>query len=73
MRIILGIFLASFVVTAAHAQTAEEIAACRPDALRLCKPQTEGLFSTIRTLNCMMAHRPQLSTKCNAVLIAHGL
>ena len=73
MRIFLGIFLAGFVATSAHAQTAAEIAACRPDALRLCRPQTEGLFTTIRTLNCMQAHRAQLSTACNAVLIAHGL
>ena len=73
MRLLLGLILAGGLATVALAQTDAEVAACRPDALRFCKAQTEARFFAIaRTFNCMLEHRTQLSPKCSAVFAAHG-
>lgn len=60
-------------VMRSHAQTQVEYDACRSDAMRLCKAETQMFFATLNTLACMRAHRLQLSPKCSAVFAAHGM
>lgn len=59
----------------AQAQTAAEIAACKPDVMRLCTLDQKllaamgdrsGIFA------CMSAHRRELSRRCDRVLRNHG-
>jgi hypothetical protein len=46
---------------AAHAYTAEEQAACQPDAFRLCGSEIPNIE---RVKACMVARRAQLSPEC---------
>lgn len=74
MRAILAaLIICALACSPVHAQTADEIAACKPDAIRLCKPQLEGWFVTVRVFKCMREHRLELSPRCDAVFRAHGL
>jgi len=67
---------ALFLLTAAaFAQTAQEKAACRTDALRLCGAgaiaaaalgDRQGIYA------CFKRHRQELSRACDRVLRAHG-
>ena len=49
--------------------TAEEQAACSPDAVRYCR---DALSDTFRVLACLQDHREKLKKACRDVLEAHG-
>jgi len=84
LRFALGILagiIVSFAVTgivafsAAHAQTASERAACRPDVFRLCTVAQiahAALGDRSGIYACFKAHRRELSPSCNRVLKRHG-
>jgi hypothetical protein len=50
-----------------------EIAACTPDAMKLCWRQIWGTGAHARVFNCLREHRAELSVECKAVFRAHGL
>jgi hypothetical protein len=70
-----GAVIAVFLLVSCHAQaqTPAEREACHDDAIRLCRPQLDGMFVTLRVLACLVSRRDQLSPKCQAVLKAHGV
>ncbi len=74
-RLILTIALCA-AATAAHAATTAETAACYPDAVRLCgvtpADKDAGPFRRLIIGACMLAHRSQVSPRCEAVFRAHG-
>jgi hypothetical protein len=49
--------------------TAEEQAACSPDAVRYCR---DALPDTFRVLACLQENREKLKKACRDVLEAHG-
>jgi len=49
--------------------TPEDQAACRPDAIKFCKPYLDDQF---RVLECLQANRQQISPACQAVLTKYG-
>jgi hypothetical protein len=59
-----GLGLAALTV-GAHAQTAEQRAACTPDALRLC---ADAIPDVGRVTACMQAKRASLSARCQAAM-----
>ena len=52
----------------AFAETNAENAACRRDALHLCR----GITEDWRVRDCLVAQKPRLSRGCRAVLEGHG-
>lgn len=74
-------------VSAARAQTAEDIHACYLDAVRLCgvskdgKPpatmadiaETARVAAVLTVGTCLVSHREQLSPRCRAAFADHGL
>lgn len=73
--IVVAAWLMLFVPIAAHAQTAQEKAACYPDAVRLCgvKPGDQASVGEIMRVGlCLLWHRAALSPACRAVFAAHG-
>ena len=72
--IVLGITACG--VVAALAVTREEVAACYPDAVRLCgvarNAPEPSAAEKLRVGACMLLHRDELSPRCRAVLKAHG-
>lgn len=72
MRVVLVLTFALATVPAAFAQpTTNEIAACRSDAARLCKHALAGSPFTVGA--CLAANKAKLSSKCRAVVNAHGM
>jgi hypothetical protein len=72
--ITVGVFLAGVAAASdgkSPAPSAEEIAVCTPDALRLCIPQVG--FDRARVFSCMRAYKRRLSAGCRAVFLRHGL
>jgi hypothetical protein len=61
-------------LSTAHAvqPTADEKAACYPDAARYCQSAMHNLFPMLAVFACLMDHRQQLSARCSAVFKAHG-
>jgi hypothetical protein len=57
--------LASVSIVGAMAQTAEQRAACTPDAMRLC---ASAIPDVGRVTACMQAHRASLSARCQAAM-----
>lgn len=57
--------------TAALAQTAEIIAACTPDAIRLCHPTAADAADHRRIIACMKRNRKELSAECRRAALAH--
>jgi hypothetical protein len=60
-----GIAFALATATAAMAQSAEDEAACRDDAFRVCG---QTIPDRERTFQCMIANRAILSAPCQAVI-----
>jgi hypothetical protein len=56
----------------AQAGTAEENAACRRDTRKLCRHVKAGAGNNA-FLQCLQAHRAQLSEACRQVLESHGM
>ena len=55
--------------TAAYAQTQEEKAACRSDALKYC---SADVGKPEKMLACLAQHKSELSQACLKVVEAHG-
>ncbi|HZL29852.1 MAG TPA: hypothetical protein VFC54_02175 [Pseudolabrys sp.] len=49
--------------------TAEEQAACSPDAVEFCR---DDIPATFAVLACLQAHREKLKKACQEVLKSHG-
>jgi hypothetical protein len=56
----------------AQSGTAQENAACRRDTRRLCRHIKAGAGNDA-FLQCLQAHRAQLSEACRQVLESHGM
>jgi len=56
------------VPTAAFAQSNAENAACRHDAVHLCR----GISEDYKVRDCLVAQKHRLSHGCRAVLESHG-
>lgn len=61
----LGIAFALGAATAATAQTADEQAACKDDAFRVC---SHTIPDRERTFQCMVTYKDSLSPDCRAVM-----
>jgi hypothetical protein len=73
-RVLLGVLLLVMATMgAAHGQTAEEKAACKPDAYKFCNPGIADAFSYDRIVKCMKENKTKLSPECRAAMKAHGL
>lgn len=74
LAIVLGITLCA--ITAAFAVTREEVAACYPDAVRLCgvprNVTDAGAEEKLKVGLCMLFHLSDLSPRCRAVFSRHG-
>ena len=69
-RITLVVALAlATVSTAAVAQTAQEQQACMNDAFRVC---SATIPDRTRTIACMVQHKAELSTACQAVMAKYS-
>jgi hypothetical protein len=76
MRSIIAALMLCATVTIARAfdaPTGEEIAACTPDAMKLCWREIWGRGAHSRVFNCLRDHRADLSADCKAVFKARGL
>lgn len=56
----------------ARAQTAADVAACKPDAMRLCHPVLADYFNHDRIIGCLRGHRWRLAPACRAALTNNG-
>lgn len=75
-RAVLATALCALMATGAHALTQAEVNACYFDAVRICgvtsADRNAGALRRLAIGVCMIAHRSQLSPRCDAVLKAHG-
>jgi hypothetical protein len=55
--------------SSALAVTKEQIKACYPDAIRLCRAPPDGHMSEwqkVRVIACLLRHVPEISAECKA-------
>ena len=64
MRAFKALLLILALMTPAFAYTQEQVAACMPDAIRLC---SEHMPDEDRVARCLFQKRKQLSTPCTVV------
>lgn len=62
---------AFFISSPALAYTQAEHDACKPDAIRFCRPVLN--FGMFVVLGCMKDHRAKLSKPCDAVFKSYGM
>lgn len=73
---LITVILASVLGKQAAAATAQEIAACFPDAVKFCgakRGEMPAFFAELRIRACMLVHVNDVSPRCLAVFRAHGL